>query len=102
MFRFLLTTFLTALAVPLYLKWSRDELETQIDKMQAAVHGTPGVEAPVPSAVLLGGVGLLGGHWLLARLLGMRSWQTFVSVLATISAGFGFYYFGASGSRRQA
>ena len=102
MFRFLLTTFLTALAVPLYLKWSRDELETQIDKMQAAVHGTPGAEAPVPSAVLLGSAGLLAGHWLVARLLGLRSWQTFVSVLAAIAAGFGFYYFGASGDRRQA
>ena len=92
---------MTALAVPFYLKWSRDELERQIDKMQAAVHGTPGAEAPVPSAVLLGSVGLIGGHWLLAKLLGMKSWQTFLSLLAAIGAGFGFYHYGASGNRRQ-
>lgn len=100
MFRLLLMTFVTALTVPIYLKWSRDESEAQIDKMQAAVHGTPGAESPIPPAVLLGGAGILLGHWLLARLLGLRVWQTFVSLIVAIGAGFGFYFFGASGNQR--
>ena len=100
MFRFLLSTFLTALAVPFYLKWSRDQSESQIDKMQQAVHGTPGAEAPVPPIVMLGGAGLLAGHWLFSRLLGMRFWQSFLSLIAAIGAGFGFYFFGASAGRR--
>ncbi len=100
MFRFLLNTFLTALAVPFYLKWSRNQAEGQIDKMQSAVHGTPGAESPVTPAVLLGGLGLLAGHWLLARVMGLRSIQAVVSLLLAIGAGFGFYFFGASDSRR--
>ena len=97
MFRFLVTTFVTALAIPFYLKWSRQESEGQIDKMQAAVHGTPGAESPIPPSVLLGGAGLLAGHWLLSRVLGMGFVTAFVSLLVAIGAGFGFYFFGASG-----
>ena len=100
MFRFLLSIFLTALTVPFYLKWSRDQAEGQIDKMQQAVHGTPGAEAPVTPEVLLSGVALLAGHWLLSRMLGLRFWQTCISLLIAIWAGFGFYFFGAPGSRR--
>jgi hypothetical protein len=99
-FRFLLSTFVTALTVSFYLKWSRDQAEGQIDKMQQAVHGTPGAESPVTPVVLLGGLGLLAGHWLFARLLGLRFWQIFLSLLAAIGAGFGFYFFGASAGRR--
>ena len=102
MFRLLLATFVTALTMPFYLKWAREQSEGQIDKMQAAVHGTPGAESPVPPAVLLGGAGLLAGHWLLALLLGLRFWGTFASLLGAIGAGFGFYFYGASGSGRQA
>lgn len=100
MFRFLLSTFVTALAIPFYLKWSREQAEGQIDKMQRAVHSTPGAESPVTPAVLLGGAGLLAGHWLLSRLLGLRFWQTFLSLLAAIAAGFGYYFFGASAGQR--
>ncbi len=100
MFRLLLSTFVTALALPFYLKWSRDEAESQIDKMQQAVHGTPGAESPIPPAVLLGGMGVLAGHWLLSRLLGLRFWQTFLSLLLAIGAGFGFYFYGATDDRR--
>jgi UDP-N-acetylmuramyl pentapeptide phosphotransferase/UDP-N-acetylglucosamine-1-phosphate transferase len=100
LFRFLLSTFLTALAVPFYLKWSRDQAEGQIDKMQQAVHDTPGAESPVTPEVLLGGAGLLAGHWLLSRILGLRFWQAFLSLLVAIGAGFGLYFFGASGNAR--
>jgi hypothetical protein len=100
-FRFLSITFLTALAIPFYLKWGRDQSEQQIDKMQAAVHGTPGAETPIPPAILLGGAGLLAGHLLLSRLLGLRFRGSFVSLLAALGAGFGFYFYGASGSQRQ-
>jgi UDP-N-acetylmuramyl pentapeptide phosphotransferase/UDP-N-acetylglucosamine-1-phosphate transferase len=100
LFRFLINTFVTALVLPFYLKWSRDQAEGQIDKMQKAVHGTPGAESPVPPPVLLGGAGILAGHWLLSRLFGLRFWQAFLSLLLAIGAGFGFYFFGASASRR--
>ena len=96
MLRFLLNTFVTGLGLAFYLKWSRSRSEGQIDKMQRGVHGTPGVEPPVPPVVMLGGAGLLAGHWLLSRLLGLRFWQAFVSLIAAIGAGFGFYLFGTS------
>jgi UDP-N-acetylmuramyl pentapeptide phosphotransferase/UDP-N-acetylglucosamine-1-phosphate transferase len=99
LFRFLFSTFVTALAIPFYLKWSRSQTEGQIDKMQRAVHGTPGAESPLPPAVLLGGAGVLAGHWLFARLLGMRFPGAFLSLLLAIGAGFGFYFFGASESK---
>jgi UDP-N-acetylmuramyl pentapeptide phosphotransferase/UDP-N-acetylglucosamine-1-phosphate transferase len=99
LFRFLLSTFVTALAIPFYLKWSRSQAEGQIDKMQAAVHGTPGAEPPVTPAVMLGGAGILAGHWLFCRMLGMRFLGTAASFLLAISAGFGFYFFGASESK---
>ena len=100
MFRWLLSTFVTALAVPLYLKWGREQSEGQIDKMQRAVHGTPGAEPPVPPTVMLAGAGVLAGHWLLSRVLGLRSIAAFLSLVVAILAGFGFYFFGASGTRR--
>jgi hypothetical protein len=37
--------------------------------MQAAVFNSPGTEAPVPPAVVLGGIGLLLGYGLWGRLL---------------------------------
>jgi UDP-N-acetylmuramyl pentapeptide phosphotransferase/UDP-N-acetylglucosamine-1-phosphate transferase len=95
--RFLLTTFVTALTLPFFLKWSRSQAEGQIDKMQRGVHGTPGVESPVPPVVLLGGVGLLAGHWVFSRLLGLGFLSWFISLIAGIGAGFGFYLFGVSG-----
>ncbi len=44
MLRFLINTFLTGLAIAFFLKWGREQTESQVDKMQAAVHGTPGAE----------------------------------------------------------
>jgi hypothetical protein len=96
MFRFLFSTFVTALILPFYLKWGRNQAENQLDKMQRGVHGTPGVEAPVPPVVMLGGAGLLAGHWLLTRLLRLRFWQSFLSLVVAIGAGFGFYFYGTT------
>jgi len=96
MLRFLINTFLTGLAVAFFLKWGREQAESQVDKMQAAVHGTPGAEPPVPPEVLVAGVGLLGGHWLVARTLGLNSVAAMLSLVAAIGAGFGYYIYGAS------
>jgi hypothetical protein len=96
MLRFLINTFLTGLAVAFFLKWGREQAESQVDKMQAAVHGTPGAEPPVPPEVLVAGVGLLGGHWLVARTLGLNFAAAMLSLLAAIGAGFGYYIYGAS------
>ena len=97
MLRFLFATFVTAIGIAFYIKWGRAEADQQLDKMQAAVHGTPGAEPPVPPIVLVGGVGLLAGHWLLTRLLWLRFWQAFLSLLLAIGAGFGYYLYGVSG-----
>ena len=96
MLRFLINTFLTGLAVAFFLKWGREQAESQVDKMQAAVHGTPGAEPPVPPEVLVAGVGLLGGHWLVARTLGLNFAAAMLSLVAAIGAGFGYYIYGAS------
>ena len=100
MLRFLFATFVTAIGIAFYIKWGRAEADQQLDKMQAAVHGTPGTEPPVPPIVLVGGVGLLAGHWLLTRLLWLRFWQAFLSLLFAIGAGFGYYLYGVSGQQR--
>ena len=73
--RFLFNLLATALALPYYLEWSRAQAEEQIDEMQRAAFNTPGAESPVTPAVILGGMGLLFGHFALARLLGLRFWQ---------------------------
>lgn len=100
MLRWLITTFVTALAVPFYLKWARAQSEGQIDKMQRGVHGTPGVEAPVPPPVMLAGVGALALQWVAARLLGLRSIMALLSLAIGVVAGLGFYLFGTSGGQR--
>jgi hypothetical protein len=58
--------YLTAL-LPLYLQWSNQQAERQIDKMQEAVFNSPGVEPPLSSAVVAGGVTLLSSHFVIAR-----------------------------------
>ena len=100
MLRFLINTFLTGLAIAFFLKWGREQTEGQLDKMQRAVHGTPGAEPPVPPEVLAAGVGLLGGHWIVARLLGLNFVVSTLSLLVAIGAGFGFYIYGASETPR--
>jgi hypothetical protein len=97
--RFLINTFVTAVAVAFYLKWSDEQTEGQLDKMQRAVHGTPGATAPVPPEVMLGGAVLLAGHWLVSRLLGLNFVQAIVSLVGAIGAGFGYFFFGAGGRR---
>lgn len=100
MLRFLINTFLTGLAVAFFLKWGREQAERQVDKMQAAVHGTPGAEPPVPPEVLVAGVGLLGGHWLVARTLGLNFVAAMFSLIVAIGAGFGYYVYGAGETAR--
>lgn len=81
MIRFLLCLLYPFLLIPLYLDWSRAQAEGQIDKMQAAVFNTPGSEAPVPPAVVIGGVGLLAGYGLWARLLRLPGWARLLAML---------------------
>ena len=100
MVRIILSALLSALAVPFFVKWIRGEVENQLDKMQEAVFNTPGAEAPVPPTVILGGAGLLAGHFVTARLLGLRFWQAFVSLVLAVGAGIGLYVFGVAVQRK--
>jgi hypothetical protein len=67
--------------IPLYLDWSRGQAEDQIDKMQQAVFNSPGVEAPVPPPVVVGGALLLLGYWGVTRLFGVQGWLRFWGVV---------------------
>lgn len=69
------------LLIPLYLDWSRRQAESQIDKMQQSVFNSPGAEAPVPPAVILGGAGLLIGFGLLTKLFGAQGWVRAVGLI---------------------
>lgn len=71
----------SALLVPFYLLWGRDQVETQLDKMQANAFDSPGAEAPVPPGLLLGSVGLVSGHLLWGRMLGLRMRQALAGLL---------------------
>lgn len=53
--------------LPLYLQWSRGEAERQIDRMQTAVFNSPGAEAPITPAVVIGGITLVTSHMVIAR-----------------------------------
>jgi hypothetical protein len=79
MLRILMVFAYPILLLPLYLTWSAQQAEAQIDKMQRAVFNSPGAESPVPTPVVLAGVGLLGGFGLLTWALGVKGW---VRVLA--------------------
>lgn len=75
------------LLIPLYLDWSRRQAESQIDKMQRSVFNSPGVEAPVPPPVLLGGALLLLGYWGVTRLFGVQGWLRALAVLLGTPVG---------------
>lgn len=92
MLRFLISTFCTALLTQLYLRWGRQQAEAQIDQMQQSVFNTPGMGAPVPPAVLLGGGAFLGAHFLVGKqFLHLKSWQTGFTLL--LGAGLGILFF---------
>lgn len=74
MLRFLITLAYPIFLIPLYLDWSRRQVEGQIDKMQRAVFNTPGAETPVPPLVIIVGMMLLAGYWIVTKLLGAQGW----------------------------
>ena len=89
--KFLTSVAFSAILVPLYLVWGRSIVEAQIDKMQEAAFNTPGAEAPVTSSVVLAGVGLLSGHFVWGRLIGLRTWQSVGSLI--VGTAIGLYAF---------
>lgn len=54
MLRLLIATLIHAAVAFFFLDWSSRQAEGQIDKMLEAVLSTPGVEAPIPPAVVAG------------------------------------------------
>ena len=85
---FFSTLYLTAL-LPLYLIWSRGEVEGQLDKMQGAVFNSPGAEAPITPAVVVGGITLLTSHMVIARLtLQLSLTQSLLSMLLGGTVGY--------------
>ncbi len=91
MIRFLICLLYPLLLTPIYLTWGRDQAETQIDKMQQAVFNTPGSEAPIPPAVIVGGIGLLAGYGLLGWMLRLPGWARFVGLLLGLPLGVAVY-----------
>lgn len=90
--KFILSTLYTALLLPVFLRWGRQQAETQIDKMQESVFNTPGAEAPVPPLVLVGGIGLIGSHFFFARrALNLKGWQALASWLLGLLLGLSIF-----------
>jgi hypothetical protein len=87
MLRLLIALAYPIFITPLYLDWSRRQAESQIDKMQRSVFNSPGMEAPVPPPVVVGGALLLVGYWLLTRLFGVQGWLRALGVLLGIPVG---------------
>ena len=67
MLKFFFSTLYLAALLPLYLIWSREQMEGQIDKMQEAVFNTPGAESPVTPPMIVGGITLWTSHMVIAR-----------------------------------
>lgn len=98
--KFILSTLFTAVLLPLFLSWSREQTEGQIDKMQEASFNTPGMESPITPPILAGGAGLLVGHFIVGGWLGQKGWQSFLSLLAGIGAGVAlFFQLGKQGTK---
>ena len=91
--RIMLSATLTAIAVPFYLRWGTDQAERQVDKMQKAVHFTPGAESPITPEVIAGAGGLSISHFAVGRLLGLRWWQAVLSLVAGASIGTGVFLY---------
>lgn len=93
MLKFILSTLATATALPALLFWARGRAEGQIDKMQDAVFNTPGAESPVTPDVALAGAGFVSAHFVLGqKVLGLRGWQTILSLLLGIGIGIGLFF----------
>lgn len=80
--RFLFNALLTGLFFPLFLRWSLEQADAQLKKMQDAAYDTPGAGSPLPPQVLLGAAGLIGAHFLLGS--GILKQKLRVSLLALI------------------
>jgi hypothetical protein len=89
--RFVVAVLYPTLLLPLYLAWSRGQAERQIDKMQRAVFNTPGAESPLPPAVIVGGVGLLGGYGLLTQGVGVRGWPRLLALVVGVPLGIALF-----------
>lgn len=87
MLRLLIALGYPILLVPLYLDWSRRQAEAQIDKMQRAVFNSPGAEAPVPPAVVVGGALLMLGYLGLTRLFEVPRWLRVLGVVIGTPVG---------------
>lgn len=87
MTRLLICLLYPLLLTPIYLAWSRDQAEAQIDKMQQAVFDTPGSEAPIPPVVVVGGIGLLAGYGLLGWALRLPGWVRWAGLMLGLPLG---------------
>ncbi len=88
MIRFLLHALLAAGTLPPFLRWSGDQVERQIDRMQAQAFNTPGVGSPIAPPVVIGALVLLAGQWWLGRrVLRLAWWQAVLSLLLGGGAG---------------
>ncbi len=54
--------------------------------MQDAAFDTPGMEPPVPPAVLMAALSVVAGHFAMGRLLRMRRWQSMLSLVLGVMA----------------
>lgn len=95
--RMMVSAALTALAVPFYLRWSSAQADFQLEKMQKAVHFTPGAESPVPPEVVAGAAGLGISHFAVGRLLGLRWWQAIFSLMIGVVLGVGAFVYRMAG-----
>jgi hypothetical protein len=101
MIRWLMVLAYPVLLLPLYLEWSRQQAEAQIDKMQRAVFNTPGAESPVPAPVLVVGAGLLGGYGLLSWLIGVKGWPRLLALVVGAPIGVAIFSMRQAQTGRQ-
>src|SRR6187402_2944779 len=99
MLRLLIALAYPIFLIPAYLEWSRRQAEDQIDKMQRSVFNSPGMEAPVPPPVLVGGAALLTGYWIVTKLFGVPGWMRTIGVLLGTPVGVAIFMQGQAGKQ---
>lgn len=80
--RFIVNTFIFSFLLSYLLRWAKQEADQRLEQMQDSAYDTPGAESPVPPQVVLGAMGLVGGHFVLgSSILKQQKRTTFLSFI---------------------
>lgn len=92
--RFLASTLYISILLPFLLGWAKNETDHRMKKMQDAAYDTPGAESPLPPQVIIGSMGLIGGHFLFSSgIMKLKKRFTFLTLIVGGLIGVAMFLF---------